>query len=204
MKRTALVAATVAAGLLLSGCASDKKAESSAELTLPSTTAPAPSSSAAPTTPAKNARGNIVKAMGEEGGFTSSVHPGKDLLTFAVDSITVDPQCTADYTEPAENGHFVALAMRLATSPDMAEEPDLSYFTVNPNDFSFVGADGLTVSNLATMAAYSCVDEGQMLTSNALAPGSQYAGSVVLDVPATSGAVIYHPMGNPSGWEWSF
>ena len=149
-------------------------------------------------------RGNIVKALGEEGGFTSRTDPGKQLLSFAVDSITLDPSCSADYTQPSENGHFVALAMRLSTSPDMAEEPDLSYFTVNPNDFSFVGPDGLTVSNLATMAAYSCVDQGQMLTSNALAPGSQYAGTVLLDLPASSGSVIYHPMGNPTGWEWSF
>lgn len=203
MKRSALVAATFVVALMLAACAADKQADSTGKLALPSTAAAAPSTTAAPTSD-RNARGNIVKAMGEEAGFLSRSDPSKDLLTFAVDSVTVDPPCTADYTQPTENGHFVALAMRLATSPDMAEEPDLSYFTVNPNDFSFVGADGLTVSNLATMAAYSCIDQGQMLTSNALAPGSQYAGTVVLDVPATTGVVIYHPMGNPSGWEWSF
>ena len=35
------------------------------------------------------------------------------VVTFAVDSVTVDPECTNGFSQPPENGHFLAVALRV-------------------------------------------------------------------------------------------
>jgi hypothetical protein len=36
-----------------------------------------------------------------------------------------------------------------------------------------------------------------------IAPGYDYEGWIVLDVPVTTGALVYEPEG-ANGWEWEF
>jgi hypothetical protein len=151
-----------------------------------------------------NARGNVVKGLGEQGGITNS--DGAELLTFSVDSITVDPPCSPDwkkYGTPVDAGHhLVAVGMQVTTS---AAVTDADYLTVSGYDFKFIGADGITVDSLDSVATYGCLDDTAEFTSDTLGPGQKYAGTVVLDLPAASGTLVLDPSwGQSGGWEYSF
>ena len=159
-----------------------------------------------PTTPAgppTNARGNIVKSLGEEGGLTSP--DGRTLYSFSIDAITPDVPCTEEYSSyDTENGHITSVQMRVATqafTPD-----DFSYLTVSSSDFVFIGSDGLTFTNVDTIATYGCISDSLKFPSDQLRPGSQYAGAILLDLPETSGTLIYQPslIIGGGGWEVSY
>lgn len=191
MRRTALLVTAVV--LALTGCGEDAP-ETTASPPLPSVATP--SETAAAETQAVNERGNVVMQLGEEAQLGEA--GGETMVAFTVDSIAPPPQC--EFVEPPENGHLVALQMRVSTSAELSDT-----FLILPADFSFVGADGVTVSNLDTFPAFSCLDPGQQLTQDPLSPASQYVGAVVLDVPAPTGTIIYRPTMAPrAGWEWQF
>jgi hypothetical protein len=199
---------TAAVGLLLTACSGGQATEAADGPELP-----APDIAAAPTTseapaeegPVRNERGNIVKALGEEGGITDQ-KPGEDpvpIVTFAIDSIA-PVECTEPYGSPPENGQMVAVSMRISTAPELATASN-PYFSVSPVEFSYIGPDNITVTNLATIATYGCLSQGEMLTPDQMMPGSQYVGKIVLDLPAATGTLVYRPsMIFEGGWEWSF
>jgi len=201
--------AGLAALLLLAGCAEGGQAdETEAGPTLPSTSSAAPSSSepAEPTGPVRNERGNVEKALGEEGGI-SDLATDQPVITFTVDAIG-PAQCTSDYAQYGsgpENGNLVAVNLRFSTAPELAASALGSYFTVSAYDFRFIGPDGITQSNLGTAASYGCLSQNQQFTQNPLGSGQQYVGSIVLDLPATNGTLVYAPsVIAEGGWEWQF
>ena len=196
-----LVATSILSVLALSGCSGDKsEKESGAAPTLPATSSSASPTQEAPE-PETSSRGNLVKVLGQEAGFCTDTDCNQVGATFTIDAITVDLPCTNEYSEPAENGHLVSIAMRAATSPDM---PDDMFLYFSPSDFKVIGADGLTVGNLGTFAAFSCLDDSEMFPQEELGRGQQYAGQIVLDSPTPSGVLIYAPSGSGTGWEWQF
>lgn len=205
--RELLLVASAVFGLAACGAEQSDGQSDREELALPSatptetTTEPSAESSGVQ----RNDRGNIVKALGETGGMLDE-ETMVDLVTFAVDAI--DPAtCTDDwhrFEEGPENGHLITVSLRFATSPELAQDEWLSHYMVNPYDFSFVSPDGVTHSNLATMPTYGCLPGGEEFTSNPLAPGSQYVGKIVLDLPAPNGVLVYRPAPADGGWEWSF
>ncbi|NYJ08627.1 hypothetical protein [Petropleomorpha daqingensis] len=205
--RRALGTCAVALGVLLaSGCATTVRGQATAdpaigpgEAVAPSTDPPS-SSSSAPAAPGGNARGNIEKQIGEEAGVTGT--DGSDLMTFTVDAIQVDYPCSGDYPQPPENGHFVGLSMHITTAPNL---PADSFVDINATDFSFIGGDGVTVSNVDTFPAFTCAPDAEQLPSGPLGSGQQYVGTLVLDVPETTGIVQYQPLYlTQGGWEWHF
>jgi hypothetical protein len=210
MNRFTGVSLAVAGSLLLVACGSVDPPDEASGPTLPPTssaeaTEPTETTEPTPTGPARSPRGNIIKALGEEGGLTDQ-KPGQEpvtILTFAVDSIA-PVECTEPYAQPPENGHMVAVTMRFSTAPELATASN-PYFSVSPVEFSFIGPDNITVTNLATIATFGCLPQGEVLTSDQMMPGSQYVGKIVLDLPATTGTLVYRPsMLFEGGWEWSF
>ena len=202
--------------------AQEQEAEANAEPTLPTTTSPTPPattsptlpittaptpppaspSPSGPTSPPTNQRGNIVKALGEEGGIFNE-ESGEIAMLFTVDKITVGLPCTEPYyNHEPENGHIIGVDMRISTSSDLSTvggSPAISSY-----DFSFVDPDGITQRNLGTIATYSCISTSEQIPTSSLGPGQNYVGSVVLDVPATTGTLIFNPSwsGTANGWEW--
>ncbi len=172
---------------------------------LPKTSgAPRTTTTPTPTGPPMSPRGNIIAALGDE-GILSDRTTGKAILTFSVDSIA-PIECNSRFgsSYAPENGTIIGVQMRVSTAPELADTT--AYFAVNPNDFVYVGADGLTVNNVATIATYACREsDSELLTSDQMMPGSQYAGLVILDVPAPNGTLIYLPStSGGSGFEWTF
>ena len=132
---------------------------------------------AEPTGPQRNDRGNIEKQLGEEGGITDEATGGA-VLTFAVDAIAIDQPCTSEYPEPAENGHFVVIDLRMATAPELADSSLGGWFSVSPYDFRVIGPDGLTVDELGTSAAYSSLPpRRRSRTTRCVRPSSTSARS---------------------------
>ncbi len=201
MRRTALAAATAAATLVLSACGGGESEEAGEELKLPSPTTAAPTTSSAAPTPERNDRGNIVKQFGETGGF---VHPdtGDDMVQWVVDEIVVDLPCTAPYYDyEPENGHIVGLRFRVATGSDLSP---LGYFALSDQDFLYIGPDGITHSSVSSVSSYACLPPAEQFTTDELGPRQQYVGTVVLDVPGTTGTIVYRPPMSEGGWEWNF
>jgi hypothetical protein len=207
VRRLSVLSVAGVAVITLAACGNKPTEGSASGPTLPSAQEEAsPSASAAESSgPRTNARGNIVKAIGEEGGITNPA--GDQLLTFAVDSITVDPACTADWQEygiePEPGHHLVAVKLRASTS---AAVTDSDYLTLSGYDFKYIGRDGITVGSLDGMATSGCLDDSQSFTGDALGPAQMYAGSIVLEVPGTSGTLVMAPSwGQVSGgWEYAF
>lgn len=205
MRKTILTAAAV----MLTACSAPEQADTQADRSTnslpPTTSEAAPSTTAEPTPtgPQRNERGNLVKKLGESAGYLDE--NGNEVITFSVDAVR-PINCTEEFAEPPENGHFIAVDMRIATSPEMANVDYLSYFSISPVEFQYIPpGGGPVVSEISTMATYGCLPYGELLTSDQMMPGSQYAGTIVLDVPKPHGTLIYRPsMGDGTGWEWGF
>ena len=200
MRRLAAIAAVAT---LLAGCGSDEPRDASADPQLPETTATT-SAPATSTGPPTSARGNRVKALGEEGGFCHLDDPDCSeplIVSFTVDAITVDIPCDSGFASPPANGHFIGINLRAATATDY--DPNL-FVHFTPDVFHVIGPDGVTVSNVATVEAYSCLNPARVFPQDPLGPGQQYVGTIVIDSPATSGVLTYIPPGQATGWEWPF
>lgn len=120
---------TAAVALLLVGCGgdSDATADPTEAAPLPSTSAPATTTAPAEEDgPQLTDRGNIVKALGQDGGQCAvGVDPcteDKLVMRFAVDAIAVDPECTGAASLPAENGHLIAISLRASTTAALPQD----------------------------------------------------------------------------------
>ncbi|MEU4802837.1 hypothetical protein [Actinosynnema sp. NPDC023587] len=116
---------------------------------------------------------------------------------FTLDRIEVDAQCA----KPSENGHMIALTFSVDTTPLL--DPAHHWF-ITPQHFAIVGPDGVTDTNVATAAAYGCLDSNDHLPRSAYAPSSKYSGRIALDSRYASGLITYRPGIMAPGWEWPF
>ncbi|MGY1761039.1 hypothetical protein ACI79G_07085 [Geodermatophilus sp. SYSU D00779] len=201
MFRRALPAALAAATCLtLAACGGEDSASTeAADATLPTQTSAAPTS-AEPDGPARSDRGNIIKQIGEEGGNSLDENSDELVFRFAVDAIRVDQECNSGYPQEPTNGHFIGIDVRAATTANLP--PDF-FVQMSADQFQVIGPDGLTVTDVWG-TAYSCLDSASSFTSDQLGPAQQYAGTVVIDSPVTSGTLVYKHPGDTTGWEWQF
>lgn len=167
--------------------------------TASSSSSPATGSAGA-TEVARNERGNIPARIGEEVAIRpSSNADDPPTVTLTVEEIVVDVVCDDEYEEPPENGHYLAVRMR-ASATDRYD-PRVST-PISDYDFSVVGDDGETFDPVSE-AAQGCIAQPRLIQNMRIAPGYDFEGWIVLDVPATSGVLVYEPEG-PNGWEWEF
>lgn len=189
----------------LAGCSSTTAAHANASgPTLP----PSTSTVAAPTTtagPSLSPRGTLIKQLGEQAGWGSDA--AHEIVTFTVDSIA-PVTCDAPYHDEKPTGTLVAAHMRMSTQAGASLTDLQSIPMMNSSEWEFVGSDGITHSGqeIADMATYGCVKDSEAFPDSQLAPGSQYVGDLVFDLPGPHGALIYAPGGlnDAHGWEWDF
>jgi hypothetical protein len=188
--------------ILVTGCSGGTSTQAKSTLTLP------PSQSAAKsTTPAgssTNAHGNIVKKVGEKAWLTSKPDGGEEVLALTVDSITPDFKCDGENSDTAENGHFVAVKLRVSTGKGLNEVSP--YTTIDSNNFNYIDPQGIThdSGDAGTMASFSCLKDSEMFTQDPLGDSQQYVGTVVLDEPGTTGTLVFKLPGAEGGWEYAF
>jgi hypothetical protein len=168
--------------------------------------APSTSSPATETAPAAevtlNERGNIPVEFGEE--ITIRPAPAAEeppMLTLSIEEVVVDPVCDDDSEVEPSNGHYVAFRM-VATASE-AFDPKVTT-AIADYDFSVIGADGATFDP-ATVEGRACFGQPRLIQNARIGPGYRYEGWMVLDVPVTSGSLVYAPGGDgPDQWEWQF
>ena len=177
----------------VSSCAAAPPAAPAATVDVP------PATSAPPV--GQSERGLLIKRPGDVAQFGVT----QDALTvkFVVDKITVDPKCTGAAARPAENGHLVRIDLRAETTSAL---PASAGFRIVGGDWSVVGPDGVTETQVWTIRSASCFPSKELFPSDVLSPASKYRGAIVLDTRSASGAVMYRPsfMSDHGGWEWSF
>lgn len=171
--------------------------------TTPSATTGPPATEEPPPTPPApetNERGNVVLALGDELTVFDG-DTGAAALAISVESVAVGVACAGPANAPAANGSFVALLLRVTTDADLSAvggEPSIA-----ATDFRFLGADGALLEAGSPSAA-SCVVEEASFPTGPLAADRELSGVVVLDVPATTGTIVFVPPFLTVGAEWTY
>ncbi|WP_424347627.1 DUF4352 domain-containing protein [Kocuria sp. CH-021] len=198
MKRN-VFALLVLPALMLVGCSN---VEADPEPTAPNVE-PATAESTPSSTQETSPRGNLMKEIGEPAGIHSLDDPSKNVVTYVVKGIEVDPVCTSPYSMAPENGRFIAIDMEVETAGE-PEFTEVMYGPINvsPHSFKMIDANGTTVNSVSSGPSYGCMEESETLLSS-IGPGERVTGKVVLDVPSTEGILVYNESIDPSlGWEW--
>ena len=214
--KNALLSSLAVSALILAGCSSAEPAASPAasEEATPAPTAPvAPASpSAEPAdntavaipTPQKNERGDIIKAIGENGGW-KAVEGEPNTINFKVTSIT---PAVCDNPYPAEaNGIPMVVTLEIETAGEF-EGP----IAVNgvPDQISFspyywkgYADNGIRMNTVESNINKTCLANGSLLLPDYIGKGEKLRGQVILDVATPTGTLSYSPDGG-SGWVWEY
>jgi hypothetical protein len=134
---------------------------------------------------------NTTLALGETHQETDA--SGKPIFSIALASVAVDLTCTAADSRPAKRGHLVGLNVRVLSGPET---------TVSAEDFQFRSSDGDAVTDVATASAAACLDETGSWPGGRPGPDQPVAGTIVVDVPAVTGTILYRPAGWPASLRW--
>ncbi|TDK25598.1 hypothetical protein E2F48_10145 [Arthrobacter crusticola] len=142
-----------------------------------------------------------MKQIGENAGIKDA--NGELLVSFVVNRIAVDIQCTDELASPPENGHFVALVVSVQTSPNMLNSDLINEFNFSASNFTAIAPDG-TTSNASpdTAAIIFCLDDSVLLPYS-IGPGENVNGLVLLDLANPSGILVAEDFWTESAWEWA-
>lgn len=142
-----------------------------------------------------------MKTVGEPGW--QNLASGEKVMSFVVKSISVDSACTSPYAQAPQNGHFIAVAVDVETTPDLAK--DINKFVwFGAQSWKLIADNGTTYNgSLDSGPAYGCLNDSERLPSN-IGPAEKVTGTLVLDVPVTSGTLVLENTGGGGGWEWVF
>ncbi|MBM7770862.1 hypothetical protein JOD54_001066 [Actinokineospora baliensis] len=146
----------------------------------------------------KPPQGSVVLAPGRVVGVVQG--GGKAMYSFAVESVVVDPKCTATYAAAAERGHYVALAVVVRTTADVS--PAEGTAPITAYDFAVTGVDGVTETQVSS--TFMCLPEAEYHTTEPYLPSAQYGGVVMLDTKSAHGVIEFRPDVTAAGWEWAF
>ncbi|KJL45704.1 hypothetical protein [Microbacterium trichothecenolyticum] len=221
MKRI-LLAATVASilAVTLVGCSVPAAPETEPEK--PGLQTPSPTSAPTPTptptlltwtefpapagvAPQTNARGDIIKSVGEVGGFLDLA--GETVLfRFMVHAITPDPACTAPEAAQPANGRYIRVDLQAESDPALAAAyeqggvPSAVFLqTWEAVDANGVAANAPTV----TKESFTCLTAAEQIQSE-VGPGERAIGSIVLDVPTSvTHVTLVSNTAEETGWEFT-
>lgn len=110
------------------------------------------------------------------------------VLSVTVTDVLPDVSC-ADPAVTSRNGSLVAVRITVTTGADLSALGGER--SVAPGGFDHVGRDGTVIENLTPVG--SCATRAAAFPGGPLAPSSEMAGTVVLDVPGRPGSVRFHP-----------
>jgi len=166
--------------------------------TPPSTTPPTttPPSTSPPPTQAPPT--DVTLAVGQH--YDVLDPSGGTAYTIVVNRVVADVPCTAPAKVPPEHGHLVGVKLKVITGADPAGKPQ----SFAPTDFQFVGADGTPVTDVATKSAATCLKAADEFPTAPVGADQKVTGTVVLDVPATTGTLAYRPASGLTSLLWRF
>lgn len=201
MNRKLFVVASATA-LLFTGCGSAATPASAPDVTPIASSSATPSSEASSVPETKRSdRGNAIKEIGQTAWMETE--EGDTMVSFVVKGIKTDIKCNMGYSVKPDNGHLIAVKMDVDVKKAFAD-PDNPGLTFPTDSYSwkFVSKNGTTFNgDLGSDASINCLDDKETLPSGGIGPAQKATGLVVLDVPATTGTLIFDIYGN-GGWEY--
>jgi len=167
----------IAAGLLLAGCGGGS--------TVTPPKAPPATAGAGTSTPVVT--GPIPVTLGTPFTVADATGVKQGDVTFT--AVTVDVKCSTLYgTAKPPKGHYLAISSTISTSPNITFN---GLGAPNGYDFSVITPDGFTQS--ANTDETVCLTNEETFSASTLQPNSKYKGTTLLDVPSTSGTLIFRP-----------
>lgn len=147
-------------------------------------------------------RGNIVRTVGQGAGLSDK--SGNQAVSFVVNKITLDPPCTGKYPRPAVNGHYLALDISAQGFPALKNLFGSGTFDLNASNWKLIAANGTTFNGrLNSGPALGCLADAEQLPDR-VGVGEKITGTLILDVPATEGTLVFDPTFANSKWEWQY
>jgi hypothetical protein len=189
MRITAAAAPAALLLLALSGCSVIAPETAARVEETPAPAAPEPSPVTEASASAAWPEGAVAKRPGD---VASLQRDGATVATFSVVSIAADPPCTrSDAADPA-NGHFIELELEVSTTGSLGAP-----FDITAPAWTFVSADGERTADVVGESA-TCMGAVSLLPAD-IGAGERRRGTVVLDVPATTGSLVLD-LGGGTAW----
>jgi hypothetical protein len=168
----------------------------------PTPTTPTPATEEPP--PAEENPVETTLALGER--YERRDAGGAVVFSLTLMTVDTEPACTEAGSLPAENGRLIGLHVEVLHGPEAAadgesappEEPP----SFSATDFGFVGADDVVVADVGTDSAVACLADATAWPAGHPGPGQLVEGTLVLDVPAATGTIVYRPASWPAGLRW--
>lgn len=143
-----------------------------------------------------------MKKVGEPARILTEEGSRDWALNFAITDIQLDPVCTGSYMDAAPNGRLLAISIEAATAPEPEFSKAVGSVSFNPHSWKVIASNGTTVNAVTSPASDSCLTEAERLPSM-IGAAEKVVGKIVLDVPDTTGTLVYSN-GGGSGWEWEY
>lgn len=209
MKKIIAPALVIAAGIISLAACGGNGGSTSAGKSAPSTSAPAPAATAAPST------GPAQLHVGESASYTypGGLNTGWDFygaVTTAVTNARVSTAGIYPNGNPPVHGRYLVVTIKQSLSPSAADAPGTpGMFSTAMNDFYVIGADG-TEYDFNPDADSWAVDSHVTppFGLQGIHPGASASGALGFDVPPR-GEIVWAP--KPDGiWqgppvaEWSY
>lgn len=201
----ALSAAAVIAVGLLAGCSSTTPVaagQSASSTPSPSLSVP-PAASPTPTptptaTPKTNDRGQLIKQVGESGGYTDGS------MRFTVTSIQ-PVTCDAPYA-PKPHGTALAVAIEVKTTAafkgPLVQDGTTNGISFSPNWWKGYAANGTRMNTVDTGINEDCLADRTRLLPSFISKGESATGVVILDVTSPTGSIAFDEGG--AAWTWDY
>lgn len=197
-----LPAFTTSAALVLVGCGSTGSEPAPTVSVAPAAT-PTPTPTPSPTKQ-ENARGELIKEIGEVAGMTNSDQTA-NTLNFKVTSIK-PAKCDGPWgVEP--NGYPIAVALEIETAADFegplvvnGEEGMISFA---PDNWTGYAANGTRMNTVNSPITYNCYEDRNKQLPDYIGKAEKLNGVIVLDVASKKGEIAFDPA-NFGGWVWEY
>lgn len=205
MKNPALAAGALLAATLLSAC-SPQEQQTAPSVSVAPAASVSPSSTPTPT-PSRNenARGQLIKQIGEAATLHTGGQGTPATLTFKVTSIKAI-ECDAPYATPP-NGTALAVAIEAASTPEFEGplevngQPGLLSF--GSHYWKGYAENGTRMNTVDSSVTYNCLADKTRLLPDYIGKGEKLNGLVILDVSSPTGEVSFDPSGG-GGWVWRY
>lgn len=146
-------------------------------------------------------RGYLVKRIGDKSALLKP-DGETEIASWTLTGIDVDASCTAEYSQPSENGHFVILSFDVETGKDLIEVHGYPFMLAAGGQWQYYLADG-TLWNGAPVYgnAPSCLAQTERLPDS-IGASTKASGKIAFDLPTTDGVLVFSDNGGIDGWEY--
>lgn len=109
---------------------------------------------------------------------------------------------TSEFARPPQNGHYLALDISAQTFPPLKDLFGSGQFYFSAHNWKLIVANGTTYNgSLSSGPALGCLADSEKLPDR-VGTREKVTGTLILDVPATEGTLVFAPTFADASWEW--